>query len=83
MNLLFFFFFLADWYEELGREPATSEASRAQGRWRPGQAAQEAAGGEERVDGGERGRGGPARAGMRPGVTREEGSRDARGMPTM
>lgn len=33
--------------------------------------------------GGEQGRGRPARAGMRPGVTREEGSRDARGMPTM
>lgn len=51
VNLLF----LTDWSEALGRTGApglpTSDASRAQGRWRPGREAQEAAGGAERAVG--------------------------------
>lgn len=47
--------FLIDWFEARRKTgapgPPTSDASPAQGRWRPGQAAQEAAGGAERAAG--------------------------------
>lgn len=47
--------FLIDWYEAFGKTSApglpTSDASPALGRWRPGQGAQEAAGGAERAAG--------------------------------
>lgn len=78
---------LTDWYEAFGKTGApglpTSDASPALGRWWPGQADGAGSGQRGGAGGGEQGRGRPARAGMRPGVTREEGSRDARGMPTM